>query len=237
MKYCINCGAQINDNETVCRVCGAVQNTYDNNPYSNYSNQNSPVQTTPNTTPPRKSNTAVVAIIAVSVVIVAIIAAVAGVQISKNNAEPETVTVTVTQSTTAQQTEKETTEEKTTVIRQGNVYNYYYNGDGTPIGPVNPDRYDDFDLDYYEDWDYLFPSDTEVLTTEFLDSCSKDEIDLIRNEIYARHGYIFKKDKYYNYFIQKAWYNPTESSMKKVEKKFNSIEHKNIAILVDYQDL
>lgn len=240
MRYCINCGAQLNDRDAVCPMCGAVNNNHENTAYTNYQAQGSPVQNSQNSPAPHKNNTAIVAIIAVAVVIVAIIAAVAGVKISQNKtAEPQTVTVTVTQTTTAAETEKETTteKEKTTVVQQGNVYNYYYNSDGTPLGPVNPNRYDDFDLDYYDDWDYLFPSDTEVLTTDFLDSCSKYEVDLIRNEIYARHGYIFKKDKYYNYFIQKAWYNPTESSMAKVEKKFNSIEHKNIAVLVKYQNL
>ncbi len=93
---------------------------------------------------------------------------------------------------------------------------------------VHDDDYDD---------GYLFPSDTELITYDYLDTLPNDEIDLIRNEIYARHGYIFKKAKYYNYFITKTWYHPTESNMSNVEKQFNSTERKNIATLVKYQGL
>lgn len=85
--------------------------------------------------------------------------------------------------------------------------------------------------------EYLFPSDTELLTKSFLDTKSKNEIDLIRNEIYARHGYIFKMEQYYDYFIKKSWYNPTEPDMEKAYEKFNSIEKQNIEVLVEYQDL
>ncbi len=88
-----------------------------------------------------------------------------------------------------------------------------------------------------EDNNYLFPSDKELLTESYLDSKSKNEIDLIRNEIYARHGYIFKMEQYYNYFIQKSWYKPTEPDMEKAYDDFNSIEKQNIEILVEYQNL
>lgn len=91
--------------------------------------------------------------------------------------------------------------------------------------------------DEYEYNDYLFPSDTKLLTGEYLDTKSKNEIDLIRNEIYARHGYIFKMEQYYNYFIQKSWYKPIEPDMDKVYDDFNSIEKQNIEILVEYQNL
>ncbi len=91
--------------------------------------------------------------------------------------------------------------------------------------------------DEYEYNDYLFPSDIKLLTGEYLDTKSKNEIDLIRNEIYARHGYIFKMEQYSNYFIQKSWYKPIESDMDKVYDDFNSIEKQNIEILVEYQNL
>lgn len=85
--------------------------------------------------------------------------------------------------------------------------------------------------------EYLFPSDTELLTTEYLDTKSKNEIDLIRNEIYARHGYIFQMQQYYDYFIEKSWYNPMQPDMQKAYDNFNCIEKQNIEILVEYQNL
>ena len=84
---------------------------------------------------------------------------------------------------------------------------------------------------------YLFPSDSQLLTTEYLDTLSNDQIDLIRNEIYARHGYIFRKEKYRTYFQSQSWYRGTESDMDKVQEKFNDYEMKNIDILVKYQGL
>ena len=88
-----------------------------------------------------------------------------------------------------------------------------------------------------EESEYLFPSDTELLTTEYLDTLSDDQINLIRNEIYARHGYIFKKEVYKNYFESQSWYHGYDSDMDNVQKSFNEIERKNIDILVEYQGL
>lgn len=85
--------------------------------------------------------------------------------------------------------------------------------------------------------DYLFPSDSRLLTEEYLNSKSNNEIDLIRNEIYARHGYIFQMEEFYNYFIQKSWYRPVESDMNKVYESFNQTEKQNIEILSKYQNL
>ncbi|MBR3553895.1 MAG: YARHG domain-containing protein [Clostridia bacterium] len=84
---------------------------------------------------------------------------------------------------------------------------------------------------------YLFPSDTQLLTTAYLDTLSKNQIDLIRNEIYARHGYIFKKKQYRTYFESQSWYHGTEPDMDKVQQQFNDYELQNIEILVKYQGL
>ncbi|WP_238882432.1 YARHG domain-containing protein [Clostridium sp. YIM B02551] len=37
---------------------------------------------------------------------------------------------------------------------------------------------------------------------------SKEELGIARNEIFARHGYVFKMDEYKNYFNSKSWYVP-----------------------------
>ncbi|MDR0880739.1 MAG: YARHG domain-containing protein [Clostridioides sp.] len=70
---------------------------------------------------------------------------------------------------------------------------------------------------------YLFPSDTEYITEKDVEGRSKDAIALMRNEIYARHGYVFSKQKYRDYFGTKSWYkenkNFSEDSLNKVEKK------------------
>lgn len=84
---------------------------------------------------------------------------------------------------------------------------------------------------YTED-DYIFPSDTMLITTAYLDTLEKDEIALLRNEIYARHGYIFQTEEYRNYFNQKDWYYPNPNFS---ESDFNNIELQNKDTIIDYE--
>lgn len=91
------------------------------------------------------------------------------------------------------------------------------------------DEYDDYD-DYYDD--YLFPSDTEYITREHLDDLTRDEVALIRNEIYARHGYIFSSEPYKSYFNEKDWYYPNPSFS---DSDFNSVEKANKDFIVKYE--
>ncbi len=84
---------------------------------------------------------------------------------------------------------------------------------------------------------YLFPSDTQYLTVEYLNTLSWDTVDLIRNEIYARHGYIFKTQKFANYFNSKSWYVPSVPADSFNPAVFNAVESANIKLLVDYQGL
>ncbi len=60
--------------------------------------------------------------------------------------------------------------------------------------------------------DYIMPdSNTRRLTREELIGYSSDTLALMRNEIYARHGYVFQKEKYRSYFGSKSWYSPNPS--------------------------
>ena len=46
----------------------------------------------------------------------------------------------------------------------------------------------------------------------YLNNFSSDELAIIRNTLYAKNGYKFKKKEYQEYFGEKSWYNPTTSS-------------------------
>lgn len=76
--------------------------------------------------------------------------------------------------------------------------------------------------------EFIFPSDTVLLTKEQLNGLTKDQLALIRNEIYARKGHIFTTGKYTAYFSQKSWYKP-EKSLRWAD--FTSTERKNIKLL------
>ena len=83
--------------------------------------------------------------------------------------------------------------------------------------------------------DYVYPSDTQYITERQLDRLSRDEVRLILNEIYARHGYVFQTDVYRNYFMNKTWYYPRYSENSQVEGLFNAIEKANTETIVEYE--
>lgn len=83
--------------------------------------------------------------------------------------------------------------------------------------------------------EYLFNSDTEYITDDYLNTKTQEEIRLILNEMYARHGYIFTTDKYKRYFSDKSWYIPIYSSDVEAEKHFNDIERQNKIIITDFE--
>ena len=71
---------------------------------------------------------------------------------------------------------------------------------------VNDDNYDLVVLDKV--YDEVINKGNEA----YLNNFSSDELAIIRNTLYARNGYKFKKKEYQEYFGEKSWYNPTTSS-------------------------
>lgn len=85
---------------------------------------------------------------------------------------------------------------------------------------------DDGDSD---DDEYIFAdSDSRKLKKSELEGMSKDELRLARNELYARHGYIFQDNGLQEYFESKSWYEPSiKSSDFNDAKIFNKYEIAN----------
>lgn len=82
---------------------------------------------------------------------------------------------------------------------------------------------------------FLSPSDSVLITEEELEKLDDKTVELIKNEIYARHGYIFTNRALKKYFESFNWYepneeyspnllNPTEKANLKTIKKFQSRE-------------
>lgn len=84
-----------------------------------------------------------------------------------------------------------------------------------------------------EEEEFLFPSDSEYITNHDLVGKTKEEVALIRNEIYARHGYVFNTEAYQEYFSQKSWYEPNPDFS---EAQLNEIEIANKDFLVGYEE-
>lgn len=85
---------------------------------------------------------------------------------------------------------------------------------------------------YYNYYDYFIipDSNTRYLTKSELYGYDKYTLSLIRNEIFARHGYIFKKDEYKNYFNSMPWYTPNASFSGSISE-LNSIEQYNVELI------
>ncbi|WP_165000276.1 YARHG domain-containing protein [Anaerophilus nitritogenes] len=83
--------------------------------------------------------------------------------------------------------------------------------------------------------DYIFPkSDTVKLTFQDIYDIDFENLDVAKNEIYARKGYIFQSKKFSNYFSKKEWYHPNENF---TTKELTPIEMYNINLLSYFENL
>lgn len=64
--------------------------------------------------------------------------------------------------------------------------------------------------------------------SEQLKGLSYDEVKLLKNEIFARNGYVFETERFDEYFSSMDWYDPIGDNDKVV---FNETEKENISIL------
>lgn len=83
--------------------------------------------------------------------------------------------------------------------------------------------------------EYIFSdSSTRYLTDNEVSSLSKEQLGYARNEIYARHGYVFKTEKYAQYFSSKSWYKPNPSFIPG-DEYLNQYEIKNYMLIQKYE--
>ncbi len=75
------------------------------------------------------------------------------------------------------------------------------------------------------------PSST-LLNESHVEGLTRSELMLLRNTIFARHGYAFKKRPLRIYFEQQPWYIPVSSNPK---AGLTTIEQQNIALILRYE--
>lgn len=76
----------------------------------------------------------------------------------------------------------------------------------------------------------IYDSDIRKLTELELSQYTKQELAYIRNEIFARYGYVFANKEYEEYFNWKSWYIPDYSFDGSIEN-LNSIEKYNVNLI------
>lgn len=85
------------------------------------------------------------------------------------------------------------------------------------------------DADESVESEYIIPdSDVRELTADELSIYDKDTLAIIRNEILARYGYPFQKQKYIDYFGSKSWYERNEGF---TYDMLSSLEMENIELI------
>lgn len=75
-------------------------------------------------------------------------------------------------------------------------------------------------------------SSTKKLTENDLKNLKKLELEILRNTIYARHGYTFKKKSYRQFFDSVEWYIPVSEN---VDAKLTALEKANIKLLERFE--
>lgn len=85
--------------------------------------------------------------------------------------------------------------------------------------------------------DYIIAdSDNRYLTSSDLAALSSDELNLARNEIYARRGRRFNSDRLQNYFAAKSWYRGTISPEEFSEDMLSEVERHNVELIVKEEE-
>ncbi|MFQ4141823.1 YARHG domain-containing protein [Chlorogloeopsis sp. ULAP02] len=74
-----------------------------------------------------------------------------------------------------------------------------------------------------------------LLTSADLKGRSAWELTIMRNEIYARHGRMFKEPKLQRHFESQSWYQPRYSGDKFPDSVLSKIELKNAIMIREYQ--
>ena len=73
---------------------------------------------------------------------------------------------------------------------------------------------------------------TRLLKTADVENLSKGELQLMRQEIFARHGYCFSKKEFRQRFENEDWYVPDTTD---IRGRLTDIEKKNIALIKRYE--
>ena len=94
------------------------------------------------------------------------------------------------------------------------------------------------ELQGYMEEEYVFPdSDKKYLSEDEVRSITAEDMMIGRNEIFARHGYIFQDEGLKAYFESMSWYEGTvPSDQFNYETVFNDFEKKNVELIKRIED-
>ena len=217
MPFCEKCGKEIKDGDRFCTRCGAEVKSL---PMTSVNEKPTDIKSD------KKSKKKLVVIISVASAVAVVLAVCAIVFVPKmfRNNENEQYKPLQTIEITTQQ---ETTQQPSIAIQNTT--------EPESIDDGSSDADDDYD-DYYDDDDYILPdSGTRKLTNSDLAGLDADELELARNEIYARAGRRFNTDYIQDYFDDKWWYVGTIEPEDFTEDMLNDVEKYNVNFIRNYE--
>lgn len=209
MPFCEKCGKEIKDGDRFCTRCGAEIKSL---PMTSVNKKSTDIRSD------KKSKKKLVVIISAASAVAVVLAVCAIVLLPKmfRNNENEQYKPLQTIEITTQQ---ETTQQPSTTIQN----------------TTEPESIDDGSSD--ADDDYILPdSDTKKLTSSDLAGLDADELELARNEIYARAGRRFNTDYIQDYFDDKWWYVGTIEPEDFTEDMLNDVEKYNVNFIRNYEE-
>jgi hypothetical protein len=104
-----------------------------------------------------------------------------------------------------------------------------------PVDPKRPEKSYTLErrkFEYRKDVGSWPEASQRVLKTADVENLAKDELALMRNEIFARHGYCFSRKELRQQFENEDWYVPNTVDIKGF---LTDVEKKNIALIKRYE--
>ena len=97
---------------------------------------------------------------------------------------------------------------------------------------VNEDE--GYDREYFSTTEKVYDinASTQKLTTKDIENLTKADLYILRNTIYAKHGYSFKNRQLRTFFDKQDWYMPVNVNIK---NDLTPLEKENIKLLLRYE--
>ena len=108
-------------------------------------------------------------------------------------------------------------------LRKISIFSFLYD---------NKNEFDDYEGEMLTEDVMTFNASNTALKKEDLENMYKGDLEVMRNAIYARHGYSFKNRKMRYVFDQIDWYIPVHTD---VRSDLTDLEKKNIDLLKRYE--
>jgi hypothetical protein len=243
MHYCVKCGAKVADDAKFCTKCGSPQktdvkdrNVREKNDYNNEYTQVIPnIKATPNRIEEEENynsfnSSSLKPAIAGVLIGLAILAAGLGAYYaySKNDKSVKEQTAAIKSTENAENSKDNSSDGGNSTSKDN---------EGTDKSKDNSKNNSSAAANTNSKTDeYMFSNSGSVkLTDDQVSSLSKENLALARNEIFARHGFVFQTEPFKTYFNNKTWYK-SNAGFKGSDEELSSVEKSNVDLILKYEN-